>query len=84
MKAFKGTFKKKNGETREMVFSRIGDLPNGFVAARITGAGNETKYPKGMELVWDLESDNFRIFNYNTALNLEELEVDSSLYIDYE
>ena len=63
MKAYKGTFKKKDGEVRQMVFARIDDLPTSFVASKIVGAGNEQKYPEGMELVWDLEADNFRIFN---------------------
>lgn len=83
MKAFKGLFVKKNGEHRTMVFSRISDLPNGFVASKIVGAGTEKKYPDGMELVWDLEEDDFRIFNYKTAKQVEELEVDSRKYLKY-
>ena len=59
MKAYKGVFKKKNGEDRTMVFSRIDDLPSSFVASKIQGAGQEQKYPDGMELVWDLEADSF-------------------------
>lgn len=84
MKAYKGSFKKKNGDKREMVFSRIKDLPNGFVAARIVGAGSERTYPEGMELVWDLEADDFRIFNYKTADNdIQELDVDGSYYLKF-
>jgi|TARA_B100001939_G_scaffold280769_1_gene249494 hypothetical protein len=84
MKAYKGSFKKKNGDKREMVFSRIKDLPNGFVAARIVGAGSERSYPEGMELVWDLEADDFRIFNYKTADNdIQELDVDGSYYLKF-
>jgi len=84
MKAYKGSFKKKNGDKREMVFSRIKDLPNGFVAARIVGAGSERTYPEGMELVWDLEADDFRIFNYKTAdNNIQELDVDGSYYLKF-
>lgn len=83
MKAFKGSFIKKNGEARTMVFSRIKDLPNGFVASKIVGAGSEKNYPDGMELVWDLEEDDFRIFNYNTAKSIDELDVDSRKYIKY-
>ena len=63
MKAYKGKFKKKDGSERTMVFTRIDDLPSKFVASKIAGAGSEQKYPDGMELVWDLEADNFRIFN---------------------
>ena len=63
MKAYKGKFKKKDGSERTMVFTRIDDLPSKFVASKIAGAGSEQKYPDGMELVWDLEADNFIIFN---------------------
>jgi len=83
MKAYKGCFTKKNGEYRVMMFSRIKDLPNGFVASKIVGAGTERTYPDGMELVWDLEEDDFRIFNYNTASSIDELTVDSRKYIKY-
>lgn len=83
MKAYKGSFIKKNGEQRLMMFSRITDLPNGFVASKIVGAGTEKKYPEGMELVWDLEEDDFRIFNYKTVKEIEELEVDSRKYLKY-
>ena len=69
MKAFKGSFKKKSGENREMFFARISDLPSHFVASKIIGAGTEQNYPKGMELVWDLEQDDFRIFNWKTAVD---------------
>jgi hypothetical protein len=80
MKAFKGSFKKKSGENREMFFARISDLPSQFVAAKIVGAGNEQKYPKGMELVWDLEQDDFRIFNWNnTSSPITETEIDENL-----
>ena len=39
MKAYKGYFKKKNGDSRTMVFTRIDDLPTKFVAAKIAGSG---------------------------------------------
>ena len=81
MKAFKGSFKKKSGENREMFFARISDLPSHFVASKIIGAGNEQTYPKGMELVWDLEQDDFRIFNWKTAVDkIKEVEIDTKLF----
>ena len=43
MKAYKGIFKKKDGTSRQMVFARINDLPQKFVASRILGAGKEQK-----------------------------------------
>ena len=69
MKAYKGTFKKKNGESRDMVFARLLDLPEKFLETKVQGAGSEQKYPDGMELVWDLEADSFRVFNWNSAEN---------------
>ena len=80
MKAFKGVFRKKDGTRREMVFARIQDLPQKFVASRIVGAGNEQTYPQGMELVWDLEADNFRIYNHKTQDSIKELEIDEGLF----
>ena len=81
MKAFKGSFKKKSGEEREMFFARISDLPSQFVATKIVGAGKEQKHPEGMELVWDLDQDDFRIFNWKTTIdNIKEVEVDNKLF----
>ena len=80
MKAYKGTFKKKDGQLREMVFAKIEDLPHKFVASKIAGAGSVQKYPAGMELVWDLEADNFRIFNYNTKQDIKELNIEETLF----
>ena len=85
MKAYKGIFKKKNGEDRTMVFSRIDDLPSSFVASKIQGAGQEQKYPDGMELVWDLESDDFRVFNWRTCEGMPKIfDIEDDLFIDAE
>jgi hypothetical protein len=81
MKAYKGTFKKKNGDSRQMTFARLADLPEQFLETRIIGAGSEQKYPEGMELVWDLEADNFRIFNWNTIEEVPtEMSIDEGLF----
>lgn len=81
MKAYKGTFKKKNGTDREMVFAHLYDLPEKFLETKVQGAGQEQKYPDGMELVWDLEADNFRVFNWNTSEKKPtEIEIDESLF----
>ncbi len=82
MKAYKGSFKKKNGESRQMTFARLVDLPETFLETKVAGAGSEQQYPDGMELVWDLEADNFRIFNWNTVEgNTNEVSIDSSLFV---
>lgn len=81
MKAFKGTFKKKNGELREMLFAHLKDLPDSFIETRIIGSGSEKLYPEGMELVWDIEEDNFRIFNWNTQTgSVEQVKIESNYY----
>ena len=82
MKAYKGTFKKKNGESRDMVFARLLDLPQKFLDDKVQGAGSEQQYPEGMELVWDLEADNFRVFNWKSVENdPKEFDGDEGLFI---
>ena len=78
MRAFKGTFKKKNGESRDMLFAKISDLPQTFLDSEIGhGAGSEQTYAEGMELVWDLEADNYRVFNWATIVaDPKELFID--------
>ena len=81
MKAYKGTFKKKNGEARQMTFAKLADLPEQFLETRVIGAGSEQNYPEGMELVWDLEADNFRIFNWKSADDSPmEFDIDETLF----
>ena len=81
MRAYKGTFKKKNGESRDMVFARLLDLPQKFLDEKIQGAGSEQQYPEGMELVWDLEADNFRVFNWKSVeTDPKEFDVDEGLF----
>lgn len=81
MKAYKGTFKKKNGEIRNMLFAHIRDLPDSFIDAKIIGSGSEKLYPEGMQLVYDLEEDGFRIFNWSTQVgSIEQVKVDESYF----
>ena len=81
MKAYKGTFKKKNGESRDMVFARLYDLPQKFLDEKVQGAGSEQNYPDGLELVWDLEADNFRVFNWKSVENSpQEFTIDEDLF----
>ena len=79
MKAFKGSFKKKNGQIREMLFAHLRDLPDSFLDEKIIGSGSEKSYPEGMQLVWDLEEDGFRIFNWKTQVGiLEQVKIDET------
>ena len=81
MKAYRGTFKKKNGELREMLFAEISDIPSKFIENRVSGTGVERKYPEGMRLVFDLEADDFRVFNDATAVeSLQEIELQADYF----
>ena len=78
MKAYNGTFTKKNGDARTMRFIRITDIPEKFITAQIKGTGRKPTLAEGMELVWDLDTNAFRMFNWKTVEgNVTEIEVDS-------
>ena len=80
MKAYRGTFTKKNGEIREMLFAHLKDLPDTFLDEKIVGSGSEKAYPDGMELVFDLEVEGFRVFNWSTQVgSIEMLKIDEEL-----
>ena len=67
-----------------MVFARLFDLPETFLENKVQGAGSEQQYPDGMELVWDLEADNFRVFNWkSTEGDTNEFEIDESKKLFY-
>lgn len=75
MIAYKGTFKKKNGSERTMRFVRIPDLPPEFIATKIKGGNKSHILSEGMELVWDIDESDFRIFNrMNVVDKIEEFE----------
>jgi len=79
MKAYRGSFKKKNGEIRNMLFAHLRDLPDTFLDEKIIGSGSEKSYPEGMQLVYDLEEDGFRVFNYSTQIGvLEQVKIDEN------
>jgi len=78
MKAYNGTFTKKNGEARTMRFVRLPDIPETFITSQIKGTGSKSKLTEGMELVWDLDTSAFRMFNWKTVDGeIAEIEVDS-------
>jgi len=68
MKAYTGTFVKKNGDTRTMSFARLEDLPTAFLDTKLTGTGNQRTLEEGLELVWDLENSGFRVFNHGAVV----------------
>jgi len=74
MKVYKGVFVKVNGQQREMTFAKLEDMDADFLSSRLVGSGISHTATEGMELVWDIESDNFRFFNYKTQIGeIEEL-----------
>jgi hypothetical protein len=67
MKSYRATYKKKNGDVRNMHFAKLNDLPNQFVSDKIKGGNQQHNLDEGMELVWDLDANGFRIFNWKTV-----------------
>lgn len=83
MKAYKGKFKKKDGSEREMVFAKIHDIVkvnSDFIAVKIVGDGSPRNYGPGQELVWDIEADDFRIFNWEKASDIREIKISEDLF----
>jgi hypothetical protein len=80
MKAFTGTFVKSNGDSRTMNFVRLNDLPQQFLDTNTSG-GNGPKLSEGQEVVWDLERNAFRVFNWTTTVGdvAEEALSDSTI-----
>ena len=73
MKAYKASFAKKSGDIRTMSFAKIDDIPSG-VLPDLKG-GRQIALKEGMELVWDLERGNYRVFNWKTVVGkIEEFE----------
>ena len=78
MRAYQGTFKKKNGEARHMRFVKLSDLPEAVLSSVVKGTGRPTNLAEGMELVWDLDTHGFRMFNWTTILDdVAEIDVEN-------
>ena len=74
MKAYQGTFIKKTGERRTMRFVKLSDLPQSFMEGKIKGNQKHT-LAEGAELVWDIDAQGFRNFNFNMVVDkIEEFE----------
>jgi hypothetical protein len=75
MKSYLANFRKKDGSLRNMHFAKLKDLPPGFLDAKVKGK-KPPVLNEGAELVWDLDAQEFRVFNWNTALGeIQEKEV---------
>lgn len=75
MKSYIASFRKKDGSVRMMNFARLKDLPPGFLNDKVKGK-KPPVLNEGAELVWDLDTNEFRVFNWNTILGeAQEKEV---------
>lgn len=66
--AYTATFTKANGDSRQMNFVRLNDLPETFLSGKIKGNGKERTLNEGQEVVWDLDNNGFRVFNWKTIV----------------
>jgi hypothetical protein len=74
MTAYKGTFIKKDGQRRTMRFLKVKDLPKSLLEGKFT-TGKKHNISEGSELVWDIDENDFRIFNHKMMVdNLEEFD----------
>lgn len=79
---YNGTFTKKNGESREMFFAHLKDLPE-EAFDELVGESSAVgrKLPDGMELVFDIQSHDLRVFNHKTLQGgLEPFEIEVEDY----
>lgn len=65
---YRATFVKTNGENREMKFIKLNDLPNNFLDGKIKNKDKQKALTEGHEVVWDIDKNGFRIFNWNTIV----------------
>ena len=60
---YTGTFIKRNGEKRTMTFIKGQDIPTNVGS----GTTRSRKLSEGYEVVYDVEANGFRMFNWNTV-----------------
>lgn len=77
-KANKGTFIKKDGSLRTMLFCEVQDLPKELIEERIKGNNVSRRLSDGSKVVYDLEARDFRIFNQITLVGeIEQVSLDT-------
>ena len=75
-KIYAGMFRKKNNDLRHMTFVKLDDVPDTFLETKIKNGSTERAMPKDMELVWDLDKADFRVFNYGAQVgDLREIDM---------
>lgn len=61
MVVFNAVYKKNDGTKRKIKFARLEDLPQ---AKNL----KPRKLADGSELVWDIQKNSYRVFNWNTVV----------------
>ena len=75
-KIYAGMFRKKNNDLRHMTFVKLEDVPETFLETKIKDKSKDRSMPTGMELVWDLDQSDFRVFNYGSQVGrLKEMDM---------
>lgn len=74
VKSYNATFVKSTGEERTMNFVRNTDLPSKFLNGKVKNQNTSRNYTEGRELVWDLDNQSFRTFNWNTVVGTPQTE----------
>ena len=64
---YRGTFVKVNGQKRSMRFVRISDLPDGMISESAHKHIQHLQGLHGSEIVYDLDKQGFRAYNWNTS-----------------
>jgi len=77
IKAFDGTFVKKNGDERNMRFVKMDDLSDSFKITTLKG-GAQRKLSPDFEVVWDLDAKGYRTYNWSTSKIVESFEIDEN------
>ena len=78
MRAHLAVFKKKDGSLRTMRFVSLDNLPEDFFTSQTKNPDKKLKLAEGSSLVWDLDKQNFRVFNKNTIIGeIEAFNVES-------
>ena len=63
---YEANFKKSDGTKRKMRFVRLNDLP---AAANIINKPMPKRVlASGSELVWDMDKNNYRVFNWKSVI----------------
>ena len=78
---YSGTFVKKSGEERSMSYVKVKDAPERLIPSHVDK--KERALQEGSELVWDLDSKGYRVFNHKTVVGaLVEGRVNLSFKVD--